>query len=856
MNRPDCRTLFTFLAFAAAAPAATQTATVLYTATPNPALLGQAVTLGVFVTPGTASGTVTFFDGSTPLGAAPLTGGQAFLVTHALPFGNRSLRARYGGDASNLSSFSAPVIQVVSVPAEASLNPLVAQGAQGDYPNAVALADLNGDGIQDLVIANLASDSVSVFLGQGDGTFSYTCTRASGTTNGSEPSAVVVADFNADGYPDLAVANEGESTVSILLGNGDGTFQETAGTYVVSADPLVELYGPNPASIVAADFNGDGFIDVATANFGDSSVSVLLGNGDGTLRSAFQYTVGSTPNGLAAADFNADGIADLAVADADPGFDAVYVLLGTGAGAFSAPVSYPGGLGPTEVIVGDFNNDGKPDLAIADAGDYVNPSTGGVTILLGDGKGGFHAAPNPGSGPALVFPNGIAGGDLNGDGNLDVVVTDQALGLTVLYGAGDGTFQSTAAFPSGSIDTPPSSFAVALADLNGDALTDVAVVNSSPDDDNYGILLGLPGTCAFTLSASASAFDASGGSFALALGSNSPGCSWSFVSTPFLLPTPFSGIGGGSIPVSVQPNSTGIARTGSITLGAPAVSISQWGTVQAFTDVPVTAYYFDGVDLLKQKAITSGCGATTYCPSESITRAQMAIFLVRAVYGGDDFTSSPTPYFEDVPASAFGFAWIQKLFELGITSGCGPSLYCPNNFVTRDQMAVFIIRARFGSQVVFDSPAVPYFTDVPAQYWAFPWIQRLKLDAITGGCGATTFCPGNAVTRGDMAMFVMRGAFNQLLPAGTPVISSVTPNILPAGQTVTVTVTGVNTAFLDGQTVMNPIPGITIGPVAVSSATTLSVQITASAPASPQPISLFVITGAQEAILPNGLTIE
>ena len=142
-------------------------------------------------------------------------------------------------------------------------------------------------------------------------------------------------------------------------------------------------------------------------------------------------------------------------------------------------------------------------------------------------------------------------------------------------------------------------------------------------------------------------------------------------------------------------------------------------------------------------------------------------------------------------------------------------------------MAIFIIRARLGlsiagSSPTFSYPSTPYFTDATADNeFAFPWIQRMKMDNITAGCTAATYCPTDPVTRGDMAIFVMRGAFNQFLPAGTPVISQISPGVLPIGSSVTFTVTGVNTNFVQGTTVISPIPGVTVGAITVTSATSL-----------------------------------
>jgi hypothetical protein len=163
----------------------------------------------------------------------------------------------------------------------------------------------------------------------------------------------------------------------------------------------------------------------------------------------------------------------------------------------------------------------------------------------------------------------------------------------------------------------------------------------------------------------------------------------------------------------------------------------------------------------------------------------MAIFIVRAIYGSDNFTYTATPYCTDVTPATFGFKWIQKLKDLGITAGCTVTTYCPTAVAARDQMAVFIIRAR--------------------------------LDGITSGCTVTSYCPIDAVTRGQMAAFIMRGAFNQFLPAGTPVISQISPATLALGTWGTFTVTGVNTNLVQWTNVLRSVPGVTIGSVTVAS---------------------------------------
>jgi hypothetical protein len=291
-------------------------------------------------------------------------------------------------------------------------------------------------------------------------------------------------------------------------------------------------------------------------------------------------------------------------------------------------------------------------------------------------------------------------------------------------------------------------------------------------------------------------------------------------------------------------------------IAGESLAASQSATPEVFADVPASAYYYDAVYMLQEKGITSGCSIDDYCPTSLVTRAQMAIFIVRAVMGGDNFTASSTPYFSDVPPSAFGFAWIQKLYELGITNGCTVSNYCPTQSITRAQMAVFIVRARYGAPTFVYPALEPYFSDVPYGSFAYDYIQRMAQDQITTGCAPTLYCPNNPVTRGDMAIFIMRGAFNQLLPPSMPVISKISQCSLAPGATATITITGVNTGFIDGETAFMPVPGITVTNVVAAGPTSLTAEITAGSTSLPQPVAIWIATGSQQAVLPNALTIQ
>src|SRR5262249_25844668 len=200
--------------------------------------------------------------------------------------------------------------------------------------------------------------------------------------------------------------------------------------------------------------------------------------------------------------------------------------------------------------------------------------------------------------------------------------------------------------------------------------------------------------------------------------------------------------------------------------------------------------------------------------------------------------------------------WIQKMWELGVTNGCGPQAYCPESPVTRGQMAVFIIRARLGAASAFTYPFEPMFNDISGNMF-YSWIQKMGQLGITLGCGSGQYCPDATVTRGQMAVFIMRGAFNQLLPFPRPIVASVYPNVASPGQTVNVTFNGQNTYFSGGMPQVLAGSGITVGNISVSSATTMTAQFFIAPDAAMGPRSITVtIPGEIEATLPNGFRVQ
>ncbi|CAN5679616.1 hypothetical protein BH10BDE1_BH10BDE1_17310 [soil metagenome] len=223
----------------------------------------------------------------------------------------------------------------------------------GNNPSSIVLRDLNRDGFLDVIVANQDSATVRVFLGVGNGTFG----AGVDYTTGSGPAEIAAQDYNHDGFTDLAIACVNTSKVSILLGNGDGTFQTKVDI------PSGSVPGTGPVAIVAVDLDGDKAMDLVVANNSSSNVSVLVGNGDGTFRSPVEYPTGYGPVAIRAGDFNADGKQDVAVVNSIDG--TISILIGNGDGSLRLNNDFSCGTTPLGLVTGDFNGDGRIDLATA-----------------------------------------------------------------------------------------------------------------------------------------------------------------------------------------------------------------------------------------------------------------------------------------------------------------------------------------------------------------------------------------------------------------------------------------------------------------------------------------------------------
>jgi hypothetical protein len=322
-------------------------------------------------------------------------------------------------------------------------------------------ADFNGDGKLDLAISDENAQTVSILLGNGDGTFQTHVDYAVG----NDPTGIVAADFNGDGKIDLAVSNFNDSTVSILLGNGDGSFKVQA----------LASVGTGPNSLASGDFNGDGKVDLITSN-GGGTATVLLSRGDGTFNRVDSQSGADSP-ALAVGDFDRDGKLDTVVASQRT--QQVILLKGNGDGSFQTPVIIlSGSLSPiayTFALAADFNHDSKLDLAL-----------GGAWILLGRGDGTFQS---PVLSPPGADTASLAAADFNGDGEIDLVATDSNLGsVDALLGTGNGTFGGIGTVTLAQTVYGPD--AAVAADFNGDGKLDLAVAETNFPNGQVSVELG------------------------------------------------------------------------------------------------------------------------------------------------------------------------------------------------------------------------------------------------------------------------------------------------------------------------------------------------------------------------------
>ncbi|MGE0104871.1 MAG: beta strand repeat-containing protein [Blastocatellales bacterium] len=429
----------------------------------------------------TLGGTTTVTPDATPLSASriqvttntdfkgtfaadPATG--IVQVTNAHPVGTYPVTVTaYNGTASVQKTFTLTV-----QPGPACNVTILFTGTTevgvGSLPRSVAIGDFNGNGKQDVAIANSGSNNVSIRLGNGLGGFSGTTEVSVGST----PYSVATGDFNGDGKQDFATANSGSNNVSIRLGDGLGGFSGSTNVGV----------GAAPYSVAIGDFNGDGKQDFATANRGSNTVSIRLGDGLGGFSGSTEVSVGLFPRSVAIGDFNGDGKQDFAAAN--QGFNTVSIRLGDGLGGFSGSTEVSVGANTFSVATGDFNGDGKQDFATA------NFDSNTVSIRLGDGLGGFSGTTDMGVGSR---PYSVAIGDFNGDGKHDFAAANSnSANVSIRLGDGAGGFSGTA-----NVGVGMSPRFVAIGDFNGDGRQDFAAPNQNSNTVSIRLgSCGLPPT--------------------------------------------------------------------------------------------------------------------------------------------------------------------------------------------------------------------------------------------------------------------------------------------------------------------------------------------------------------------------
>jgi type II secretory pathway component GspD/PulD (secretin) len=358
----------------------------------------------------------------------------------------------------SLAQYSSSLTSSVNTTSISSQNFPISTLTTGTAPAFVTAASLRNNKIQDLIVSNNTDNTVSVFLGNGDGTF---VTPGVTYATGQGPTWITTGVFNnTTKNTALVVVNKGANSISILPGNGDGTF-----------GPKTDLLtGTVPVSVVAADFNGDGNLDLAVANQSDNTISIFLGKGDGTFQTPTLLTTGHAPTALATADLNSDGHPDLAVVNQND--NTVSIFLGNGDGTFQARTDYPTGAAPVYVATGDFNGDGVLDLAVANNTDDTVSILFGQTGSNGTANGTFATRNDYEAGAG---PTSIAVADYNLDGILDLAVTDSTSNtLSLLFGLTGGVFNSNYEVATG---TDPLS--VVTADFNGDGRPDGAIANNA-----------------------------------------------------------------------------------------------------------------------------------------------------------------------------------------------------------------------------------------------------------------------------------------------------------------------------------------------------------------------------------------
>ena len=471
--------------------------------------------------------------------------------------------------------------------------------AVGSYPTRIVSADFDNDGIADLAVLNStdslnnkANATITILRGTGSGQFKNIGTFSAG----NYAQSMTVADVNGDGIPDLIVgvlpatptrADTAVTGLNILLGRGDGTF-------TLKAQTGTFLLGQAPTGIVTGDFDGDGILDIATVSMpaGNTTGQLFIFKGDGTglftATTATPFAVGNFPENIAVGDFNGDGKLDLAVSNFNDNSVSVMLGNGLGTGFTLSTINLAVNAKPYGIVAVDLNNDGKLDLAVSETGTNV------IAVMTGNGNGTFNTAAtyNTGSSPGVLVD-----GDFNGDGNRDLAVTNYNSGnVTFLLGTGTGTLQT----PGQTVTTGGYPLGITASDFDSDGNSDVAVTNSL--DATVTILLN-------------QIQDVSSAAFNLI---TVPGSGTHQIDAVYSGDSHFSGDTSNLVPLGATPNTTTTLLSASnsnplpgqqITLTA-TVSPSQLGVLTLAAGDTIT--FYDGATVLGTATLSSGTATFNY----------------------------------------------------------------------------------------------------------------------------------------------------------------------------------------------------------------------------------------------------
>ncbi len=511
------------------------------------------------------------------------------------------------------------------------------------------MGDFDGDGRKDLAIANSDSNDVSILPGDGNGTFR----AATSYDAGAGPFSLAAGDFNNDGKPDLVVADRysTDNVITLLLGNGDGTF-EAGGSFPA---------GEGAISVAVADFNSDDKSDVVVVNSVANTVSILLGDAAGTFAAAFRYSVGSAPRSVVVADFDGDSNMDVAVANEDS--DDVSVLLGSGDGTFGAAMTSATGDAPVSITTADFNGDGKSDLA-------TNGWPDKVSVLLGKGNGTFGSVLNYFVGSA---PVSVVAGDFDGDAQPDLAVANSGSNnVSVLFGNGNGTFGEASNYEVGFSPT-----SIAMGDFNADGRIDLVAANDGSSTVSF--LLN-SSTCASISSIVLNAGPTAGGQSVTINGTHLSGAlAITFDGTAATITTNTAT----SIKVTTPAHAATDVDVSVATAGGIATSIRGYAYLDAPstpTGLSATLVSATRVDLVW----TNVTAATTY---EIDRRQSGAGFVLISI--------TPTNGFSDTTASA-GTAYLYRVRAVnsGVPSSSSAPVLVTTLFFADDPLAAgYFVRA-------------------------------------------------------------------------------------------------------------------------------------------------------------------